>query len=134
MARPVRFRTPARPGASRVWLVNQQEQTLKWQEPTHKVTYDWPTVEAKLRSKPMEWLQIFEKDRRSVANALNQGNIPILHPDLGFECTTRNNAYEPSAANPNHIIRVCSLYMRFNPDAVKHELRGVVTEHHKRRK
>jgi hypothetical protein len=59
----------------------------------------------------MEWALIFKNDRTSLVNALRQGSIPVLHRDLGFEIRTANNTREP--------VRVCDLYLRYNPSKVE---------------
>ena len=83
-----------------------------WQEPPPKrQSYDWSRIADDLRKRPMEWALIYKQDRTSLVNALRQGAITPLHPELGFEIRTANNTREA--------IRVCDLYLRFNPDKVK---------------
>lgn len=94
------------------------KRSLTWEEPPPtKVSYDWDFIADELREHPMEWAKVFEQDRTSVVNALRQGNIQPLHPDLGFEFRTAHNVREP--------IRMCDLYARFNPDRVN-SLRATV--------
>jgi len=82
-----------------------------WQEPpARRQSYDWPTIADELRKRPMEWGLIFKQDRTSLVNALRQGAITALHPDLGFQIRTANNTRVPT--------RKCDLYLRFNPDKV----------------
>jgi hypothetical protein len=75
-----------------------------------KGRYNWVMIAARLREHPGEWATIFEQDKVSVANAVRQGSVGVVHPDLGFEYRTRNNV---RGSGPD---RVCDLYMRFNPD------------------
>lgn len=56
----------------------------------------------------MAWGKVFAFDKVSVANAVRQGNVKAVRPDLGFEVRTRNNVRVPE--------RMCSLYLRYNPD------------------
>ena len=94
-----RKKDPKRPGIS------------GWQEPPPRPqSYDWGQIADDLRKRPMEWALIFKGDRTSLVNALRQGAIASLHPDLGFQTRTANNTREP--------IRTCDLYLRFNPDKV----------------
>lgn len=82
-----------------------------WKNPPPKrQSYDWGKIANDLRARPMEWALIFKNDRTSLVNALRQGSITALHADLGFEIRTANNTREP--------IRVCDLYLRYNPDKV----------------
>src|SRR5262245_65624582 len=85
-------------------------------DPPSKSMYDWDAISRQLRANPMKWAKIFERDRTSIVNAIRQGGVTALHPDLGFEVKTRNNLREPE--------RVCSLYLRFNPRK-RDELRGI---------
>lgn len=70
-----------------------------------RVRYDWTKIAALLRERPGEWAKVFEDDRTSVVNAIRQGSVRVLHPDLGFEVRTRNNVRSP--------VRRCSLYLRY---------------------
>jgi len=81
---------------------------VTWEDPpATRRRYDWDAIAAKLRDKPGEWAKVFEYDRTSTVNAIRQGAITPLSPALGFEVRTRNNVRHP--------IRMCSLYMRWNP-------------------
>lgn len=84
---------------------------MDWEEPEPRTIYNWAEISAELKKHPMEWLKIFDRDRTSVVNAIRQGSIAALHPDLGFEAETRNN----ERGHP----RTCSLYLRWNPKKVK---------------
>lgn len=85
---------------------------VQWETPPRRKTrYDWPVIADKLRAEPMVWAKIFEQDRTSVVNAIRQGSVSAVHPDLGFEIRTTHNVREP--------VRRCDLYLRFNPDKVK---------------
>jgi hypothetical protein len=85
----------------------------KWQEPPPKrQSYDWVTIADDLRARPMEWALIFKRDRTSLVNALRQGAITPLHPDLGFEIRSANNTRDEDER------RVCDLYLRYNPARV----------------
>lgn len=75
--------------------------------PETRVKYDWPLIADKLRAHPMRWAKVFDLDRTSVVNAIRQGAIAAVKPDLGFEVRTANNQRSP---------RRCTLYMRYNPD------------------
>ncbi len=84
---------------------------IEWKDPpSGRRRYDWESIADQLREHPMDWALIFERDRVSVVNAIRQGQVAPVHPDLGIELKTRNNTREP--------IRTCSLYLRFNPDKV----------------
>lgn len=86
---------------------------VTWESPpvVGQGRYDWPVIAEKLKTQPGEWAKVFDKDKTSVVNALRQGKIAVLHPDLGFEIRTANNVRKP---------RTCSLYLRYMPDrAVK---------------
>lgn len=85
--------------------------TVSWEEPpVYKLSYAWDTIAAQLRLHPMEWAKVFSDDRTSVANAIRQGSVAAVHPDLGFEIQTTNNVRGP--------IRTCDMYMRYNPARV----------------
>lgn len=81
-----------------------------WEAPpsTPKHRFDWDAIAGALREQPYEWGKVFEKDRTSVVNAIRQGSVKPLHRELGFEVRTTNNTREP--------VRMCTLYMRYNPD------------------
>lgn len=79
-----------------------------WEAPVElRVRYDWQALAGKMRSKPGEWAKIFDDDRTSLVNAIRQGKVAALHPDLGFQVLTRKNVRTP--------IRKCALYMRYVP-------------------
>jgi hypothetical protein len=85
---------------------------ISWRNPPGRpARYDWAAIAAKLQDNPMQWALVFTQDRASLVNALRQGGMRALHPDLGFESRTSNNVREP--------VRICDLYMRFNPAKVK---------------
>lgn len=84
---------------------------ITFQDPPQKVVYDWAAISVQLRERPMEWALIFTQDRLSVVNAIRIGGIAAVHPDLGFETRTTHNVREP--------VRICDLYLRWNPDKVK---------------
>jgi hypothetical protein len=88
---------------------------LPWEEPPAKTVYDWYTIADQLRADPMRWAKVFEQGGQSVSNAIKQGSVAALHPDLGFEVRTANNTRTPP--------RTCDLYLRFNPDRVRSGLR-----------
>lgn len=91
--------------------------TIKWEAPPIRAQYDWLSIATRLRSSPMTWALVFEQGYASVVNAIRQGSIGDVHPDLGFETkTTRNKREAP---------RRCDLYMRFNPDREK-DLRAAI--------
>lgn len=69
--------------------------------------YDWEVIADKLMTQPGEWAKVFDKDRTSIVNAIRQGKILVLRPELGFQIRTANNVRDP--------IRTCSLYLRYNP-------------------
>jgi hypothetical protein len=87
-------------------------------EPPARATYDWASIAEQLRGDPMEWHKVFEKGRVAVSNAVRQGSIAAVHPDLGFETTTTHNTRTPP--------RTCTLYLRFNPSKVRNELRETI--------
>lgn len=83
---------------------------VTWQEPPPRpVRYDWTAIAALLQRKPGQWALIYERDRVSVANAVRQGDVAAVHPDLGFEVRTANTVQGVGPA------KTCSLYMRWNP-------------------
>lgn len=97
---PPRKREPRQPGIS------------GWKEPPPKrQSYDWRRIADDLRARPMEWALIFKHDRTSLVNALRQGAIVALHPQLGFEIRTANNTRNGQ--------RTCDLYLRYNPKKVE---------------
>lgn len=85
---------------------------IEWAEPPpRKVRYDWEAIANVLRQRPLSWAKVFENGRTSQVNAIRQGSVQAVHPDLGFEVRTTDNVREP--------VRQCTLYMRYNPDKVK---------------
>lgn len=84
--------------------------SVVWESPpeTTRNRFDWSAIADALKAEPMEWGRVFENDRTSYVNAIRQGGVKALHPDLGFEMRTTNNVREP--------VRLCTLYMRYNPD------------------
>jgi hypothetical protein len=94
-------------------LVDRQEKSnvVHWEAPPERpYQYPWTEIALELRRHPMQWAKIFEGDRATVATALRQGSITVLHPDLGFEIRTANNTRTG--------IRTCDLYLRWNPNRV----------------
>ena len=84
-------------------------QAVPWAVPPDPVRrYDWVAIAEQLRGSPLEWARVFEQDRTSLVNAIRQGGIVALRPELGFEVRTTNNTRTAP--------RTCSLYMRYNPD------------------
>lgn len=86
--------------------------------PKGKTRYDWEALADQRRAKPMEWVRVFEHDRASLANMIRQGRVPALHEDLGFETVTTNN----TRGKP----RMCTLYVRYNPDLVVDDIRETI--------
>lgn len=81
---------------------------LTWEAPKPRTKYDWPAIAERLRAKPMEWGNLFKQGPVSVVNAIRQGAVAELHPNLGFEVTTENNHREAP--------RLADLYIRYNPE------------------
>lgn len=81
--------------------------TVEWTPPPASVKYDWNSIAEQLRKRPMDYALIFRQGPVAVVNALRQGNIAALHPDLGFEVRTANNQREAP--------RLCDLWVRYNP-------------------
>ena len=85
---------------------------VTWETPPSvRVRYDWRAIAEHLRQRPGQWAKIFDDDKTSLVNALRQGSIKVLDPDLGFQCRTRNNTRYPT--------RRCTLYMRWVPPVEK---------------
>lgn len=77
-----------------------------WEAPPDpRIRYDWQAIADQLMSKPEVWAKVFDDDKTSIVNAIRQGAVRPLDPDLGFEVRTRNNVRAPE--------RRCSLYMRY---------------------
>jgi len=95
-------------------------EAVTWEAPPpRKPRYDWPKIATKLQARPMEWAKVFEGGRTSQVNAIRQGSVAAVHPDLGFELRTTDNVREP--------VRTCTLWMRFNPDKVRPLRKAVST-------
>ena len=86
------------------------EVTWESPPPIGQGRYDWQVIAAKLEMQPGEWAKVFDKDKTSIVNAIRQGKIAVLRPELGFEIRTANNIRKP---------RTCSLYLRYNPPVPK---------------
>jgi len=84
------------------------------------VTYDWSAIADQLRSDPMQWHVVFHEGRVAISNAVRQGSVSAVHPDLGFETRTANNTRHPP--------RTCTLYLRYNPAKVRNELRETIRQ------
>lgn len=79
---------------------------VTWEDPPlGRGRYDWNQIAAQLRANPGQWAKVFEFDRTSVVNAVRQGSVRVLSPELGFEVKTRNNVRGP--------VRMCSMFMRW---------------------
>lgn len=81
---------------------------VAWEPPPRADKPDWSAVAQTLRDNPMRWLKVFVHGRESWANTIMRGHVRVLHPDLGFEAKTSENA----RTSP----RTCTLHMRWNPD------------------
>ena len=83
---------------------------ITWEAPPESgVKYDWEKIAALLKTEPGKWARIFDKDRVSVVNAIRQGSVQAVRPDLGFQVRTTNNDRQA-------VPRTCTLYMRYDPD------------------
>lgn len=91
---------------------------VAWEEPPERTTYDWNEIARKLKRRPMKWAKIFDQGPISVSNAVRQGSVAPVHPDLGFQVRTANNTRTAPRTN--------TLYVRYNPDAVRDELRETI--------
>ena len=85
----------------------KSEVTWETPPPIGQGRYDWDTIAEKFKTQPGDWAKGFDKDRTSIVNAIRQGKILVLRPELGFQVRTANNVRSP--------IRTCSLYLRYNP-------------------
>jgi|SRR5262245_4715879 len=83
---------------------------VEFTDPPVRYRYDWTAIAEKLRAHPMEWALIFTEGPTSTVNAVRQGKVKTIHPDLGFEVMTANN----TRVSP----RTCDFYLRWNPDEV----------------
>lgn len=90
--------------------VEEASTGVGWKDPPPRSNYHWDKIAAKLKRRPMTWYLVFKADFTHKVNAINEGKVPAVHPDLGFETRTANNKRETP--------RTCDLYMRFNPDKV----------------
>lgn len=86
-----------------------KQTSVEWEQPppSQKNRYDWVAIAEQLKAHPLEWGKVFDKDRISVVNAVRQGDIKPLHPDLGFVVRTTNNVRSPQ--------RVCTMYLMYDP-------------------
>lgn len=87
---------------------------MTWETPPPTGRYDWPSVAARLKAHPGQWLKVFDEGPVSAVNAIRQAEVAILTPVrpgrggatfAGFEVRTRNNNSGPP--------RVCTLYLRW---------------------
>jgi hypothetical protein len=76
--------------------------------PVQTGKYDWPSIAQKVKAQPMQYLKVFDDDRHSFTVSVRQGSVTSLHPDKGFEVSTRNNHVEDGR-------RMCAMYLRYNP-------------------
>ena len=88
----------------------KSEVTWETPPPIGQGRYDWEVIAEKLKTQPGDWAKVFDKDRTSIANAIRQGKVKPLSPELGFQIRTANNVRKP---------RTCSLYLRYMPEPVK---------------
>lgn len=85
---------------------------MRWEEPPMAGEYDWSEISAQLRSRPNDWLLVFEDGPVSVVNAIRQEKVSLLTPihrrpgdGSGFQVRTRNNT--------NTRPRRCTMYLRY---------------------
>lgn len=97
--------------------------TVEKKIPPVRTRYDWLRISEQMRAAPMEWHCIYENDRTAVANAVRQGSVADVHPDLGFEALTINNR----RTSP----RTCDFYMRYNPEK-ETTLRNIINANRKK--
>lgn len=97
--------------------------TVEKEVPPVRTRYDWAKIADQLRADPGEWYCVFKDGRAAVSNAVRQGNVADVHPDLGFEVVTTNN----KRTSP----RTCDFYLRYNPDN-ESDLRAVLTASRKK--
>ncbi len=100
-------------------MTDTPQADLTWETPPppRSRRYDWETIADQLRTRPLEWAKVFDRDRTSLATAIRIKGISALHPDKGFEVRTSNNVRLP--VEDGKEMRLCSLYLRYNPDKVK---------------
>jgi nitrate reductase assembly molybdenum cofactor insertion protein NarJ len=90
--------------------------TLTFEEPPPKTKYDWEAISRLLQAKPREWFKVFERDRLTVAKAIQNGDVKALTPFLrksetvgpGYQVQTRHT--NTTATPPT-----CTLYVRYVP-------------------
>lgn len=97
----------------------QPKSDLTWEAPppARGRRYDWDAIAVKLRRHPMEWGKVFDRDRTSLATAIRISGIKSLLPEQGFEVRTSNNVRLRDENNKE--LRLCTLYLRYNPEKVK---------------
>ena len=81
---------------------------MTWENPPVRQRYDWQAIAEQLKSRPMEWANVFDEDRTSLATAIRNKGIKALNPDDGFEVKTSNNV--------RGVPRTCTMYLRYNPE------------------
>ena len=83
---------------------------LTWEQPPARsgATYNWNEIAQQLRARPTVWAKIDDNVKVSTINALRQGSVRVLHPDMGFEVRTTNNVREAP--------RKATLFLRYNPE------------------
>lgn len=94
--------------------MSKPKASVEWEDPPTKregQRYDWESIADQLRKRPGEWGKVFDEDRTSLATSIRIKGIKALHPDKGFEVRTANN----TRGHP----RMCTLYVRYNPDKDK---------------
>jgi hypothetical protein len=99
-------------------------EALEKETPPERLRFNWAKIAEQLRADPMEWYVVFKDGRASVYEAVRQGNVADVHPDLGFETETFNN----KRTSP----RTCDMYIRYNPDR-QSDLRAVLTASRKKK-
>lgn len=72
--------------------------------------YDWYGIAEQLLANPGEWAKVFDEDNHGFSVSIRSGQNAALHPHHGFESKTRRNHYNDDGQ------RVCSLFVRYNPD------------------
>lgn len=82
---------------------------VEWEAPPSAGRPDWGQVAEELRAHPYQWLKVFKHGRTSWKEAMAQGHVAAVHPNLGFE-------YQ-SSDNRRGTPRTCTLFMRYNPEA-----------------
>lgn len=91
--------------------MTEKKSEVTWESPPPigQGRYDWAVIAEKLKTQPGEWAKVFDEDKTSIVNAIRQGKIRVVAPELGFQVRTANNVRRP--------VRTCSLYLRYNPDS-----------------